>query len=185
MRRGRKDKPTVLHKLHGTYRAHRHADRQEPLAPGVLLEPPAWLNAVQRQRFSEILADAPRNLLRKWDAPTLAGYVVAESVVIEANKAREQGQLLGRTERGAVTITALLKVQARYLPLMKQFGELLGFSPTSRSSLKIEDTPDETSDPDWARWAYIEHVNSGPHNGQDKAWQEKADRLRKLIYSKP
>ena len=99
MRRGRKPQPTRLLRLHGAYRQDRHGDRLEPLAPGQLLDPPSYLSEAQAARFREIIETAPQNLLRRWDAPTLAGFVIAESVVIEANKARAAGQLLDRTER--------------------------------------------------------------------------------------
>jgi P27 family predicted phage terminase small subunit len=130
-----------MHRLAGTWRKGRH-DGLDPVAPGRLIEAPAYLSAAQRTRFLEIVAAAPANVLRRWDGATLAGYCIAESAVIEANLAfQREGQdhLLDKTEKGALTLSALLKVQARFLPIMKSFGELLGFSPTSRASLKIDD----------------------------------------------
>ena len=90
MKTGRKPKPTALKRLHGTINVTRDRERGlEPLAPGALLDPPEYLSPAQAARFREILADAPANLLRRWDAPTLAGFVIAESAVIEANRARQ------------------------------------------------------------------------------------------------
>jgi len=180
--------PTRLLRLHGVYRQDRHGDRLEPLAPGSLLDPPSYLSEAQAARFREIIETAPQNLLRRWDAPTLAGFVIAESVVIEANKARAEGQLLDRTERGALTVAALLKVQRSYLPLMKQFGELLGFSPVSRSTLKIDDSADgENEDPqEWAKWEWIKiAAQSHPEGSPEKeAQQQRLDYLNELMYGK-
>jgi len=151
MKRGPKLKPTTLKRLHGTFNVTRDGKRgPEPLAPGVLLDPPEYLSPAQAARFREILADAPANLLRRWDAPTLAGYVIAESAVIEANMARQaDASTFVRSSHGVVVLSAALKLQARYLPLMKSFGELLGFSPAARAGMKIEDS---SPGPDDKRW---------------------------------
>jgi phage terminase small subunit len=176
-----------LLRLHNAYRQDRHGDRLEPFVPGPLLDPPSYLSEAQAARFRETIETAPKNLLRRWDAPTLAGFVIAESVVIEANKARAEGQLLDRTERGALTVAALLKVQQSYLPLMKQFGELLGFSPVARSTLKIENPAEEMDDPDSARWEWIKLASRTYHEGspEAEARRQRLDYLNELMYGKP
>jgi len=186
MRRGRKPQPTKLLRLRGAYRHDRHGDRLDPLPAGPLLEPPGWLTEAQRQRFYEILADAPKNLLRRWDGPTVAGFVVAESVVIEANKARAEGHLLDSARGGVPTVAALLKVQSRFLPIMKQFGELLGFSPVARSTLTIEDTAEDEDDPDWARWEWIKLASRSYPDGSAEAevQRQRLDYLNELMYGK-
>ena len=158
MKRGPKLKPTTLKRLHGTFNVTRDGKRgPEPLAPGVLLDPPEYLTEAQALRYREILADAPANLLRRWDAPTLAGYVIAESAVIEANKLRQaEGTLFAISSHGDVTLDASLKIQARFLPLMRQFGSELGFSPASRTGLKIEESPSD--DPDAERWREFDRI---------------------------
>lgn len=159
MRRGPKAHPTQLKRLRGTFRADRHRGL-DPVAPGLLIDPPTYLSEPQRRRFLEILAHAPKNLLRQWDAATLAG--IAESVVIETNEARQREEgnyLLDVTEKGQLMISALLKLQARYLPIMKSFGELQGFSPAARASLKLDDGADLGNDPEDDRWAEIARLS--------------------------
>jgi phage terminase small subunit len=186
MRRGRKPQPTKLLRLRGAYRHDRHGSRLDPLPTGPLLEPPGWLTEAQRQRFDEILANAPKTLLRRWDEPTVAGFVVAESVVIEANRARAEGHLLDSARGGVPTVAALLKVQSRFLPLMKQFGELLGFSPVARSTLTIEDTAEDEDNPDWARWEWIKLASRTYPEGSPEAevQRQRLDYLNKLMYGK-
>ena len=186
MRRGRKPQPTKLLRLRGAYRHDRHGDRLDPLPAGPLLEPPGWLTEAQRQRFNEILANAPKNLLKRWDGPTVAGFVVAESVVIEVNKARTEGHLLDSARGGVPTVAALLKVQSRFLPLMKQFGELLGFSPVARSTLTIEDTAEDEDDPNWARWEWIKVASRRYPEGSPEAetQRQRLDYLNELMYGK-
>src|SRR5262249_13741814 len=94
-----------------------------------------------------------------------------------------------RTERGALTVAALLKVQRSYLPLMKQFGELLGFSPVSRSTLKIDDSADpENEDPrEWAKWEWMKtaaqrHPEGSP---EKEAQRQRLDYLHPIMYRKP
>jgi phage terminase small subunit len=187
IRRGRKPQPTKLLRLRGAYRHDRHGNRLDPLPTGPLLEPPDWLTDAQRQRFHEILANAPKNLLRSWDGPTVAGFVVAESVVMEANKARAEGHLLDSARGGVPTVAALLKVQSRFLPLMKQFGELLGFSPVARSILKIENTAEERDDPASARWEWIKLASRTYPEGspEAEARRQRLDYLNELMYGKP
>jgi phage terminase small subunit len=139
MRSGPKCKPTRLHRLQGTYRPHRHGSRLDPEPRGELLAPPKYLSPAQRKRWRQIIAKAPAKLLRSWDESALAGFIIAEEVVIAANIARQavaNDHLLEVNSKGITSLSPLLKLQARYLPIMKQFGELLGFSPVSRASLK-------------------------------------------------
>jgi phage terminase small subunit len=152
-----------------------------------LLASPGWLTEAQRQRFSEIVANAPKNLLRRWDGPTVAGFVVAESVVAEANRARAEGHLLDSARGGVPTVAALLKVQSRFLPLMKQFGELLGFSPVVRSTLTIEDTAKDEDDPDWARWEWIKLASRTYPEGSPEAemQRQRLNYLNELMYGRP
>ena len=176
MKTGRKPKPAALKRLHGTFNVTRDGNRgPEPLAPGVLLDPPDYLSPAQALRFQEILAEAPANLLRRWDAPTLAGFVIAESAVIEANKARQaDASPFALSSHGVVVLSAALKLQARYLPLMKSFGELLGFSPAARAGMKIENS---SPDPDDKRWEEFDRIT---RRIEGKAPLSAAERRRNL-----
>src|SRR5215472_11827081 len=185
MKRGPKLKPTTLKRLHGTFNVTRDGKRgPEPLAPGVLLDPPEYLSPAQAARFREILADAPANLLRRWDAPTLAGYVIAESAVIEANMARQaDASPFVRSSHGVVVLSAALKLQARYLPPMKSFGELLGFSPAARAGMKIEDS---SPDPDDDRWEEFDRISrriegKAPLTVEEKRRNQADDRRHKRM----
>jgi phage terminase small subunit len=155
MKPGTKRTPASLKRLRGSFRAGRDGKRgPEPLAPGALLDPPPWLTAAQAKRFREILADAPANLLRRWDAAMLAGYVIAESRVIEGQGG---GPALVRSSHGDGTLSAAAKLQARFLPLMRHFASELGFSPASRASLRVEES---ASDPDAARWQLFDEISA-------------------------
>jgi phage terminase small subunit len=151
------------HKLRGTWRADRHDRGPEPIAPGLLIEPPAYLNEAQAKRFRQILAEAPRHLLRRWDCASLAAFTVAESLLIEATEARkreEENALLDRSEHGQIIIDALVKLQLRALAAMKPYIDMLGFSPSSRTNLKL-DASGETDNPDDWRWRKLAALSRG------------------------
>jgi hypothetical protein len=72
---------------------------------------------------------------------------------------------------------------------MKQFGELLGFSPVSRSTLKIDDSADrEDEDPqEWAKWEWIKIAGQRHPEGspEKKAQQQRLDYLHSIMYPRP
>jgi hypothetical protein len=77
-RGGRPPKPVQLHKIEGTYQPVRHAGRGDRLeAPGELSgkRPPIWMDDAQRKLWREVLADAPRGVLRRIDAVLFANYI--------------------------------------------------------------------------------------------------------------
>ena len=177
-KRGPRPRPTMLRKLRGTWRADRH-DRVEPEAPGVLLTPPTYLNEAQAKRFRQILEEAPRHLLRRWDCASVAAFVVAESLLIEATEARKReednGTLLDRSEHGQIIIDALVKLQLRAFAAMKPYIDMLGFSPGSRTNLKLDDSG-ETDDPDDWRWRELAALSRGETRKPTAAEQRRRKR---------
>ena len=72
---------------------------------------------------------------------------------------------------------------------MKQFGELLGFSPVSRSTLKIDDSADgENEDPqEWAKWEWIKIAGQRYPEGslEKEAQRQRLDYLHSIMYPRP
>ena len=188
-KRGRRPQPTSLKRLHGTFRADR-VKGPEPLAPGLLLEAPPWLDERQAVRFAEILRDAPRHLLRKWDSAVVASYCVAESLLIEASEARkalESGGLLDLDAKGRVMVGNLVKVQLRAMAAMKPFMDMLGLAPSSRANLKLDDGAVEDEDPrEAAKWAWFDLTAQRPQTeAEKKAQRKELDRLYAIMYPRP
>jgi P27 family predicted phage terminase small subunit len=139
--------------MRGTYRPHRHAGH-DPKPKGELLEPPGWLSPDQKKRFSQILRDAPPKLLRRWDAGLLASYVVTESIIAETTLACATPQgchLLELNSKGTMNMNPLLKIQSRFIPILRTLGSELGFSPASRAGLRLPEE-DGSGDFDTRRW---------------------------------
>jgi hypothetical protein len=70
---------------------------------------------------------------------------------------------------------------------MKQFGELLGFSPVTRSTLTIEDTAEDEDDPDWARWESINLASRTYPEGspEAEARRQRLDYLKEFMHGEP
>jgi P27 family predicted phage terminase small subunit len=155
-KRGPKPRPTLLKKLHGTYRADRHDHGPEPDAPGLLLEPPDWLPERLGVRFREIIATAPRHLLRRWDMAAVAAFVIAEGQLIDATKALEEpgaAWLIDYDAARKVAVTNKLRdLQRKAMESMRHWVDRLGFAPASRSALRLDEGYDEREDPGAWRW---------------------------------
>ena len=155
MRRGPKRKPTELKKMAGTFQPCRAPSGPQPAAPGAILDPPGHFSARQREIWQHTLANAPRNLWRAVDAGMLTGYVLGlslwETANIEQQKldADNQNPLLVVSERGAI-LSPYLRVMRLGGEMVARFGAELGMSPSSRSSLSV-DEPLATSGKDWSR----------------------------------
>ena len=155
MRRGPKRKPTELKKMAGTFQPCRAPSGPQPVAPGAILDPPGHFSARQREIWQQTLANAPRNLWRAVDAGMLTGYVLGLSLWETANLEQQkldvgnQNPLLVVSERGAI-LSPYLRVMRLGAEMVARFGAELGMSPSSRSSLSV-DEPLATSGKDWSR----------------------------------
>jgi phage terminase small subunit len=161
MKTGRKPKPTVLHRLHGTFHVTRHGARnEEPSPPTELaaLAPPGDLTDLQRECWSTVVANVPPTMLRAIDASMLRGFVIAEALLIEANRMQaiidrnSQLRLMvqGR-HRGDILLSPYVKLQLKAALVMARIGAELGFSPTSRAGLMIDARQEDEDD----RWDYL------------------------------
>jgi hypothetical protein len=148
MKPGSRPRPTVLHRLRGTFNATRHRDRADPVAPGELHRPPVWLSKVQARRFRQLLEQAPRRLLRQADGGMLASYVVVEGLVAEANRLHQAGQ--GQPVEH-------LRVLRSFLPMLRHFAGELGFSPAGRAGLR-DAAEAGLDDADTARWRKFDEL---------------------------
>src|SRR4249919_1486669 len=76
MRTGRPPKPTALHKLHGTARKDRHANRAaEPTPLADLGEPPPELTDSQQAVWSHAVRHMPAGVLKSLDCDVFLVWV--------------------------------------------------------------------------------------------------------------
>jgi P27 family predicted phage terminase small subunit len=156
MKRGRRPKPTTLHRLHRTLRT-RHADRIEPLAPGELAleEPPAHLTEAQKARWRWALDRAPRNVLRTVDREALTAFCIAGDLVQQANVAQQAldaGKTLPyltRSDKNRPTLSPYVRLMLRALPMLLRAAAECGFTPASRAGMSIDQSPGTSASNRW------------------------------------
>lgn len=154
---GRKPLPTVTHKLAGTLRPGRHAARaEEPVAPGVLEEPPAWFTDGQKEGWRYALANAPAGVLGLIDRSVLAVWVVAEDLhrqAVEKINAPGGGLIVRSPSKGEPMQNPYLAIVNKQAQILIKAASELGFSPASRPRLVKaptggEDEYGDLGDPD-------------------------------------
>jgi P27 family predicted phage terminase small subunit len=150
--RGRKPRPTHLRVVEGN-RGRRPLNQREPRPVGDLLEAPDWFGAEQAAMWAHAIASAPRGLLKKLDRDLMVAWCVAcdihRQATISQRKLNEAGggqALLARTPEGHFVQSPYLPIINRQATLMKAIASELGFSPTSRARIEI-DEHDPQADP--------------------------------------
>jgi len=142
MRTGRPPKPTVLKKLHGTYRANRQRPN-EPQPQGDLKEPPEWMDESQRAGWSYAITNSPPGLLKLLDRGILALWVEAEdrhriAAFTQAILNRgSQTPYLVKSPDGLM-ISPYVEIMDRAAKIMFRAADMLGFSPVARPRIRID-----------------------------------------------
>ena len=142
--RGRKPKPTVLHKLHGSFNVTRHRARgAEPVASGSLdvMEPPADLNEHELATWHYAIEHAPRGVLKKIDrtlltlwCKTAERYRRAEASQAGMNAQQALPDVI-RAPSGLLMVSPYVQIMHKTALLMLKLAEQLGFTPISRPRL--------------------------------------------------
>jgi P27 family predicted phage terminase small subunit len=143
---GRPPKPTLLKKLAGNP-GKRALNKREPVPPGKLREPPAWLDDDARAEWRYVMECAPDGLLRRVDRATLTSYCTA---AVQHRKAYERLQREGLTiptMTGEKTHPAATIMSAQAATMQRAAAEM-GFTPASRPRVVMPEQS-STADP-WA-----------------------------------
>lgn len=138
--RGRKPKPTVLKQLHGNP-GKRALPKHEPVAQGILQEPPSWLPENAKAGWRYAMQHAPAGLLRKIDAGVLAVWVVAESLHRDATEKQiALGGLVYKPKGSEVHLQSpYLAIINKQAMIMLKAASELGFSPVARPRITGEE----------------------------------------------
>lgn len=135
--KGRKPLPTVVKLISRSQHLRDDID-DEPIPPGVLIEPPTSITESQKKLWDDAIENAPRGLLRKLDGRLLYVWVVAADLhEMATREVNRFGMIVKSPKQG-------LPIQSPYLPIMNRQAEImarytaeLGFSPTSRSRITL------------------------------------------------
>lgn len=135
-KRGRKPKPTVLKILAGNP-GRRPLNDQEPKPSSSPVRCPAWLDDEAKKKWRALVPELKRlGLLTLVDGDALAAYCQAWA---EFRAATEQISKEGRTatlENGRVLSHPAVAQQRSAMQVIRQFSQLFGLDPSSRSALK-------------------------------------------------
>jgi phage terminase small subunit len=155
MRRGTKPRPTELKKMAGTFRPCRAPAGPEPLAPGLIKHPPAHFSARQQEIWAETLANAPRQLWRQADIGMVESYVLGRALLETANLEQQKidagnpSPLLVIGHNNVTMPSPYLRIIRLAAEMIARFGAELGMSPSSRSTLSLDEAL-PTPNKDWS-----------------------------------
>lgn len=156
--RGRRPKPTTLHRLEGTFNAtrHRRGRAHEPVATGDLNEPPIDLTDAQSEIWRECVENAPAGVMKRIDKKVLAVFVEASDRHNEARVCQAlldndaQLRLLVKDRNGNLVASPYNDIMDKTANTILRAADRLGFCPTARPRIKVDEPPaDDAADP-WA-----------------------------------
>lgn len=134
---GRKKKPVELKMLEGTYRKDRD-NLSAPKVTGDLVSPPTYFSDEQSEVWKYAIENAPKGLLKKLDISVLEIWVTAYVTYRESYaKVQEMGQVMTSPSGYPIVNPYLSNMNKQAMIMLKASSEL-GFSPTSRSKVSVE-----------------------------------------------
>lgn len=146
---GRKKKPVELKMIEGTYRKDRD-NLNAPKVTGDLVSPPNYFSEEQTGVWKYAIENAPKGLLKKLDISILEIWVTAYVTYRESYaKVQEMGQVM-TSPSGYPIVNPYLSNMNKQATIMMKAASELGFTPTSRSKVSVEQEQTEV-DP----WAVI------------------------------
>lgn len=133
--RGRKPKPSTLHRLEGT-RAHQPREH-EPQASGPIGEPPGHLDASAANLWRYYVANSPPGLLTSLDRAVFTTFIQAATAIDECAATLNREGLLVETPRGLIEHPAA-RSMARLSAVLLRAAAECGFSPASRPRIQVQ-----------------------------------------------
>src|SRR5687767_6406212 len=128
----------------------RSINKNEPVPTGDLLDAPEWMSESQKAGWDYAIANAPRGLLKKLDRSVLVAWVVAEDLHRQATGMVEKYGILTKAPATGVPMQSpYLPVVNKQAQIMLRAAEQLGFSPSSRSRVQMDDAR-VAEDDSWA-----------------------------------
>jgi P27 family predicted phage terminase small subunit len=110
----------------------------EPQPVGDLIEPPEWMSESQKDGWRYAIENAPQGLLKKLDRGVFQVWVIAEDAHREAAiKVAQYGQVIKAPITGTPMQSPYMAIQNKQAQVMMKAASELGFSPTSRSRVKL------------------------------------------------
>jgi P27 family predicted phage terminase small subunit len=139
---GAKPQPTILKKLRGNP-GKRALNHREPKV--AKLEPfvPNGFTDRQKEIWLDIFFSAPAGMISSLDAGILKSYVIALDVHEKASDIVKNTGLMIEGLNGDLRLNPAVGILTRQGTLIKALAAELGFTPSSRSRIKMPETESE------------------------------------------
>lgn len=137
---GPRPKPTALKLIAGSKRINKH----EPQPSGELYAPPVHLSDAEQEVWRQTIEDAPPGLLKNLDVEVMVTFVQAVVTRREAvKKLRETGLLVKSPVKGDPMQNPYLAIVNKQAQMILKAAAELGFSPSSRSRVSIDEIEED------------------------------------------
>ncbi len=144
---GRRHKPLALHKMHGTYRRHRHdvSCKGEPGPSGKMPACPGWLDEDAHSEWNRVSGELEKmGIIGATDYAVMVGYCQSFS------QFKQAAEMLARTgplhkpkEDGEIRRNPVAFILKDSREAMLKFARELGLSPSSRMSVSVAGSGDD------------------------------------------
>jgi len=151
---GRKPLPVAVKRIKGTLQKCR-INPHEPRPAGHLGEPPDYMSDIAKEAWTYAVENAPPGLLSSLDASVLERWANCAGLYREAlgkiNRSGVAGMII-KTPSGILRRSPLMDVIRDLALEMKGYESEMGFTPASRSRVRVPQESADRSDP-WAEIA--------------------------------
>lgn len=144
MPRGRKPDPPEIRAVKGNP-SRRPMPKKVMRVVEAMLSPPEWMTSEQKIEWHYLLAHAPAGVLGALDKGVLTGYVVASVIHRHACAQYQKIGVLIKTPNGPIA-NPCINVITKQAALMKMLAAEMGFTPSSRSKILVNDDDHEKDD---------------------------------------
>jgi P27 family predicted phage terminase small subunit len=143
--RGRKPKPTWL-KIIGGNPGGRPLNPHEPVPKDPLTDAPTDFSDAQKAIWDHAMKAAPPGLLTELDRHMLVNYCVAADLHHQARlKIQQFGPIIKAPQSGVPMQSPYMAVLNKQAQIMQKCMSEMGFTPSSRSRVKVEPRQSDTA----------------------------------------
>ncbi len=148
---GRRRKAPAAHKRDGTYRATRHAGRNEPVFGAPSLKPPKSLDKLAKEEWRRLAAPLQKQgLFTMADRAVFAVYCQSWSDWVQLTaKLNAMDDLTYTTIKGYTGVSPLVNARTQAWRTLRDAGSRFGLDPSSRASLDVVLPSDRETDEDF------------------------------------
>jgi hypothetical protein len=168
-RRGPRPKPTIVHKIEGTYNPTRHGrDRAlEPQPDQDLGAAPLDLTDAETALWDHAVISAPKGMLKEIDRPAM---VVLCEAGARHNEARRMQHLLDtdaqltlviRGKSGQLVESPYNRILDKTAKTILNASDRLGFVPTARPRIKVDPTTGQVVEAGSDPWSMMRIIKGG------------------------